>query len=142
MMNEPISSIMTTEVITVSPLDTLNAVKKVLFEKRIHHIPVVDDDKLVGIITSYDLMDYNVKFEQYEDILVEDLMTKKVITLGPKEKIGAAAQVFLRHLFHGMPIVNEAGELAGIVTTHDILRYNFDKAYPNDPLEQAYRGKK
>ena len=57
-------------------------------------------------------------------------MTTKVATLGPTELIGAAAQVFLEHLFHGLPIVDEDHNLVGIVTTHDILKYQFYKAYP------------
>ena len=59
-------------------------------------------------------------------------MTKKVVTLGPKELVGAAAMVFLRHLFHGIPIVDDSGKLIGIITTHDLLKYEFQREYPND----------
>ena len=138
-MNEPLSTIMTRDVVTVSPSDKLTAVKKILFDQRFHHIPVVKNGKLVGIITSYDMMKLNLKFEDYDNIVVEDVMTRKIVTLEPREKIGAAAQIFLRHLFHGLPIVNGEGDLQGIVTTHDIMRYIFDKEYPNDELERMYR---
>lgn len=139
MMNEPLSTIMTRKVVTVSPSDKLTAVKNILFDQRFHHIPVVKNEKLVGIITSYDIMKLNLKFEDYENIAVEEVMTKKIVTLEANEKIGAAAQIFLRHLFHGLPIVNGEGDLQGIVTTHDIMRYVFDKEYPNDELERMYR---
>ncbi|MBK7409221.1 MAG: CBS domain-containing protein [Saprospirales bacterium] len=141
MMNEPISKIMITKVVTVSPDDKLTVVKEILFNKRFHHIPVVKGPKnrLVGIITSYDIFKLNRKFEEYDSITVREIMTKKIATLRPEEAIGAAAQVFLRHLFHGMPIVNEDQELVGIITTHDILRYNFDKEYPNDEFEIEWR---
>lgn len=139
MMNEPLSTIMTRKVVTVSPSDKLTAVKNILFDQRFHHIPVVKNEKLVGIITSYDIMKLNLKFEDYENIAVEEVMTKKIVTLEANEKIGAAAQIFLRHLFHGLPIVNGEGDLQGIVTTHDIMRYIFDKEYPNDELERMYR---
>ena len=139
MMNEPLSAIMTTDIVTVSPDDNLDAVKEILFTQRIHHVPVVDGPKLVGIITSYDIMKLNMKFEDYSSTRVRDVMTTKVVTLEPHEKIGAASQVFLRHLFHGIPIVDDAGNLAGIVTTHDIMKYQFDREYPNDELEKAYR---
>ena len=61
-------------------------------------------------------------------------MTKKVATLYANEKIGAAAQVFLENLFHGLPIVDENDNLIGIVTTHDVLKYEFLKEYPNHEL--------
>lgn len=141
MMNEPISTIMITKVVTVSPDDTLTVVKDILFNKHFHHIPVVKGPKnrLVGIITSYDVFKLNRKFEEYDSIKVQEVMTKKIASLRPEEKIGAAAQVFLRHLFHGMPIVNDDRELVGIITTHDILKYNFDKEYPDDEFEIEWR---
>lgn len=130
-MNEPISRIMTREVLTVKPGDNLNVVKDILFTKRIHHLPVVEGKKMVGIITSFDLVKLGKAHEDYAGITVESVMTRGVATLGPNEKIGAAAEVFLENLFHGLPIVNERGELVGIVTTHDILKYEFLREYPN-----------
>ncbi len=130
-MNEPISTIMTHEVFTLSPEDTLAKVREVLLTKRFHHLPVVKGKKLVGIITSYDLTKLAGEVGEYDRIRVQDVMTTKVATLGPTELIGAAAQVFLEHLFHGLPIVDEDHNLVGIVTTHDILKYQFYKAYPD-----------
>ena len=75
-----------------------------LFEKHFHHLPVVDaDGKLAGIITSWDLIKSNKRFEEYGNFKVSDLMTVKVASLGPNDSVGAAAMVFLRHLFHGVP---------------------------------------
>lgn len=141
MMNEPISTIMITKVVTVSPDDKLTVVKDILFNKRFHHIPVVKgpNNKLVGIISSHDIFKLNRKFEEYDSLTVSEVMTRKIATLRPEEKIGAAAQVFLRHLFHGLPIVNDNLELLGIITTHDILKYNYDKEYPNDEFEIEWR---
>ncbi|RMG77361.1 MAG: CBS domain-containing protein [Bacteroidetes bacterium] len=132
MMNERLSAIMTTDVVTVNPKDKLTKVKDILFSRGFHHIPVVEGKKLVGIVTTYDLLKQNRRFEEYDDLLVEDIMTRKVVTLRPNELVGAAAQIFLKHLFHGLPIVNDDRELVGIVTTHDIMKYQFLKEYPND----------
>lgn len=135
MMNERLSKIMTTDVVSVHKNDSLEVVKKLLFVKRIHHIPVVDDDHyLVGIITSWDLIKSQKKFSEYGNIKVEELMTKNVASLRTKELIGAAAMIFLKNLFHGLPIVDDDGKLVGIVTTHDILLYEYNKEYPNDPF--------
>ncbi len=134
MMNEPISTIMTTDVVTVRPGDTLSVVKEILFTRHLHHIPVVQGKKLIGIITSFDLVKLGKAAEEYDNIKVEEIMTKRVATMAPNEKIGAAAQVFLENLFHGLPIVDDDNNLVGIITTHDILKYEFNKEYPNHKL--------
>jgi CBS domain-containing protein len=134
MMNEPISSIMTTDVITVSPDASLAEVRKILFSNRIHHLPVIDKKKLVGIITSYDIVKLEDDFSEISGKSIEPYMTNKVAKLLPKDKIGTAAEVFLENRFHGIPIVNEDQQLVGIITTHDILMHLFDKEYPNHKI--------
>ena len=134
MMNEPISSIMTKKVVTVRPQDTLEVVKDILFFKHVHHIPVVEGHTLVGIITSFDLVRLGRCQDEYKHVKVSEVMTTKVATLGPNDKIGAAAEVFLENLFHGLPIVNEDKDLVGIITTHDVLKYEFYKEYPNHKI--------
>ncbi len=128
-MNEPLSSIMTTDLITVGPDANLMEVRQILLRKRIHHVPVVDGRQLVGLITTYDLFKLPYSREQYEKIRVRDVMTQKLATLEPSDKVGSAAEIFLEHLFHAVPIV-ENGNLVGIVTTFDVMKYEFAKAYP------------
>jgi len=133
MMNERLSSIMTTNVFTVKPDDTLTYVQDILLNKRFHHLPVVDDnDKLLGIITSYDLMKLGVSPEDFANTRVKDVMTSRVASLRPEELIGGAARVFLENLFHGLPIADDEGKLVGIVTTHDVLKYLYEKEYKDD----------
>ena len=134
MMNEPISTIMTKDVVTVRPEDNMAVVKDILFKKHLHHLPVLKDKKLVGIITSFDLVKLGKPSDEYSGIKVEEVMTTRIATMGPNDKIGAAAQVFLENLFHGLPIVDENYNLVGIITTHDILKYQFHKEYPNHKL--------
>lgn len=139
MMTDRISTIMSKKVVTVGPDDSLDKVKELVFEKHYHHLPVIDGDKLVGIITSWDLFKSNVNFEDYSKHKVKEFMTTKVATLQANEMIGAAAMVFLRHLFHGLPIVDADMKLVGIVTTHDILVYNFKKENPDNKfLEETH----
>lgn len=134
MMNEPLSSIMATELVTLHADDTLDKVRHVFIKNRIHHIPIVNDDfELVGIISTYDLFKIDTDPHELGAIRVGDVMTTGIATLEPEDKVGAAAEVFLEHLFHAVPIVKDR-KLLGIVTSHDILRYQFRKEYPNDPV--------
>jgi len=130
MMNEPISSIMTTELITAGPDDALSVIRNILTKHRIHHVPVVEDRKLVGLVTTYDLFKHEFDPNKLNTLKVRDIMTRKLATLEPNDKIGSAAEIFLEHLFHAVPIV-EDGILRGIVTSFDVMRYEFKKAYPD-----------
>ncbi len=133
MMNKPLSSIMTTQVVSVSPNEKLSTIRDIFLKKRFHHIPVTDEQgKLVGIITSYDLMKLDIPLSEYEHTPVNKVMTTKVASLRPEELIGGAARVFLENLFHGLPIVDDDGKLVGIVTSHDVLEYVYRKEYQDD----------
>ena len=131
MMNEPVSSIMSTDLVTLMPNDSLHTAEGIFRKWRIHHLPVVDGTKLVGLITTFDLFKLGVAKEKYADIKVKDIMTTKLAKLNPNSKVGTAAEIFLENLFHAVPIVDEEANLLGIVTTFDVLKYEFRKAYPN-----------
>ncbi len=131
MMNEPVSTIMTTRLFTVKPDDKLSVVKDLLHNHRIHHIPVVDGTQLVGIITTGDLFWLGKSFAEYDQVKASEVMTRKIATLEPDDKVGSVAEVFLEHRFHCIPVCQD-GNLLGLVTMHDILKYEFNKEYPNE----------
>lgn len=133
MMNEPLSTIMTRDLITLSKSDNLAKANELLKTKRIHHLPVVEDGNLIGLITTYDLFKLRYDKEQYDTVKIEEVMTRKLATLEPNDKIGTAAEIFMAHLFHAVPIV-EGNKLVGIVTTHDLLKYCFRKEYERAPV--------
>lgn len=130
MMNETVQEIMVRDVICVNPTDSLQKVKELLINNRIHHVPVVETDmKLVGIITTYDLFKLAVDHKDYPTTKVGNVMTKILATIEPIDKVGTAAEVFMEHLFHALPVV-ENGKLVGIVTSFDVLRYEYNREYP------------
>ena len=123
---------MTTQVVTLSPENTLGDARDILLSKRIHHLPVVDGRKLVGLVTSWDIFKLGKSEAEYRSIKVRDVMTRRLATLEPTDKIGSVAEVLMEHLFHAIPIVNAENELEGIVTSYDLLRYEFRKEYPEN----------
>jgi acetoin utilization protein AcuB len=131
MMNELVSSIMTSDLITVTPEDTLAEVYKIFRANRIHHLPVVKGKKLVGILTTYDLFKLEKSLIDYGDTLVKDVMTTKLATLDSDAKVGSAVLIFIENLFHAVPIVENDGDLVGIVSTLDVMKYTLKKQYPN-----------
>lgn len=133
MMHERLHSIMTRDVITLRPDNLVSEAYDLVRNRRFHHIPVVDDEgRLAGIITSFDLIKMGICPDDYQLHTVGELMTTHVAYLNPDEQIGAAAEVFMEHLFHGLPICDENRKLVGIVTTHDILKYGYYKEYPRE----------
>lgn len=133
MMNEPLSSIMTTEVITARPEDNLSVAIDIFKQNKVHHLPIVEGNTLVGIITTYDLFKFQDAKGNVESTLISDVMTTNLATLEPNDKIGSAAELFLENRFHAVPVVINR-ELKGIVTSFDIIKYNFRKEYPTQPI--------
>ncbi len=133
-MNEAVKSIMSTQLLTVSPSHNLAQVRKLLINNKIHHLPVVEGRILVGILTTYDLWKNEISPSDYSSTLVSEVMTRKVAKILPTDKVGTAAEVFLDHRFHALPVVNEEDELLGLVTSFDVLLYEFKKEYPNPIL--------
>ncbi len=135
MMNEPISLIMTRDVITADQEDSLAVARNIFLRNKVHHLPIVNGSALVGILTTYDLFKLNGsnKGKNYEDITIKDVMTTHIATLEPEDKIGSAAELFLENLFHAVPIVKD-GNLQGIVTSFDVIKYEFHKEYPTQVI--------
>ncbi len=131
-MNELVHTHMTKDVITLTPDDTLGQAREILLGKHIHHIPIVEGKKLVGMITSWDLFKLGKSVEEYSSMKTSEIMTRKVATLDPDQHLGAVAELLTRHLFHAVPIVNDDHELLGIVTSTDIVRYEHTKEYPEN----------
>ncbi len=133
MMNEPLSSIMTTKVITAGPDDKLSVARDIFKQNRVHHLPIVRGTALIGILTTYDMFKLVDSGSDYNTVLIRDVMTKHVATLEPEDKVGSAAELFLENLFHAVPIVKN-NELKGIVTSFDVIKYQFHKEYPTQEI--------
>ncbi len=129
MMNEPVKSIMMTELFTMGPEDTLGKAREILGTYRVHHIPIVDNEKLVGLITTWDLFKMDMSPNDYASIPVKNIMTTHLAVLGPDDKVGSASELFLEHMFQAIPVVDADRKLMGLVTMFDVLRYSFYKEY-------------
>lgn len=117
--------------ILVRPTDSVRTAWGLLREHRIRHLPVVDREKLVGIITDRDVRlvfpsaltsgsrDQD-PHDALEKVAVQDIMTKQVITVTPETSIADAARLILERRIGSLPVVH-ANRLVGIITKTDIL---------------------
>ena len=115
--------IMHTDVLTVSPETKLCEAYRLMHERKIRHLPVLDGEKLLGIITDRDLRFATSKLSDVPfdpEETVQNVMIKKVITAHPDDPIEIAARI-MRDLKIGSLVIMENGKLAGIVTGIDLL---------------------
>lgn len=133
MMNEKVETIMIKELITLGPESTVAHAVDIFKTKRIHHIPIVDEGKLVGLVTTHDLWNKYVAPNDYASTPIKDIMSKKLVKIEPDDKVGTAAELFLDNRFHALPVVKDE-MLVGLVTTFDVLRYEFKREYTSEPI--------
>ncbi len=142
-----IKEIMSTDLVTVSTTDSVEKCAKLLQEKNISGLPVIDaDGKLAGIVTEGDLIRRasRIKAPGYLEILggliylgsptkfvdelqramaldAGSLMSKEVITVKPEEAVEKAATLMVEKNINRLPVVNDDEELVGIVSRRDIM---------------------
>lgn len=137
--------IMTQEVVACFPETRIEDAVRALAEKGISGMPVIDANRrVVGIVSESDLlmadklqpplvktalyglfiMPQGVmeRIAQSRGVLVEDVMTKKVITFGPDTPVEEIAETMREKRINRVPIVDEEGKLMGIVSRADIIR--------------------
>ncbi len=122
---------MTPSPITISPNTTLPEAARLMKECNIHRLPVVDEGRLVGIVTLGDIREASPSDAHsltiYElnyliaRLTVGEIMTRDPITVTPEMSIEAAARLMLEHKIGGLPVM-EGDRLVGIITETDIFR--------------------
>ena len=128
----PISQIMAKVLIAVPTTKKISEVNQLLKDYDIRHIPVVESNRLVGIISVKDVlkigygageMDQDALNAIYDAYKLEDIMTKNPVVASDETLIKEVAEMFSKQHFHSLPIVDKNQELVGIVTTTDLINY-------------------
>lgn len=115
-----IKQVMTTPVITVSPDCSMGDLKELLRTRRISGTPVLEDGRLVGIVSIEDLIKSLV--QGAIDVPVSKEMTRNVVTVRETRSVIEAVNKFSEHGVGRLPVVDEQGRLVGILVGGDITR--------------------
>ena len=128
----PISTLMQTAVHTVTPSDRLRVVRALVREHRLHHVPVVDGRRLLGMISASDLLDVGFGEHGHDEaelaafldrrFPIAQVMSRDLVTISPATTVREAAALLSGGTFHALPVIDREGDLLGIVTSSDLLR--------------------
>jgi acetoin utilization protein AcuB len=108
---------MTRRVVTVKPSDTLAAAAARMKAGKFRRVPVVEKNKLVGIVSEFDLKRHA---DALDSTLVEAAMTRNPVTVMPSDTLKHAAGLMNQHEVGALPVIH-GGKLAGIVTAKDLM---------------------
>jgi IMP dehydrogenase len=116
---------MTRDVTTVTPDDTVGEVAELIASSEAHSgFPVTDGRHVEGFVSARDLL----LREDYEPIF--RVMTEDLIVAHPEMKVTEAARVILRSGIERLPVVDDAGNLVGIISNADVIRSQIERATP------------
>ena len=113
-----IANWMTRDPVCITRQDTLARAKELMDAGQFRRLPVIDNDKLVGIVTERDLRQHS---DYLDSTKVDAAMTPDPVTITPRVTAEDVARLLLQHKIGGLPVV-ENGKLVGIVSTSDLLR--------------------
>lgn len=129
----PVSTIMTKKIITLNSNDELDTAERLFKENHIRHIPVVEGDKIIGMLSLTDLLrisfadgayeeDIDVESIVYNMFTISQVMAKNLKSISSDTTIKEVAEILANNEFHALPVV-DGEKLVGIVTTTDLIRY-------------------
>ncbi len=132
MKQELIKDWMTRSVITVTSETTLPAAHKLMDEHKVRRLPIVEDGRLLGIITRGDVRGAEpsqaTSLSIWElnyllaNLPIAEIMTTNPITVSSEATISVAAQIMLANRVSGLPVLDASEKIVGIITESDIFR--------------------
>jgi acetoin utilization protein AcuB len=127
-----VNEIMTTRVFTIEMDTTLGQIQKIFEKHKFHHLLIVEDGELIGIISDRDVLK---EISPYINTLSEDsrdrqtlkkkahqIMSRKPITVGTDTLVDDAASIMFKKNISCLPVVSPSGNIDGILSWKDILK--------------------
>ncbi len=127
-----VKQLMSNPVVTVDMDDSINTIKRLFEETRFHHLLVVENNKLIGVISDRDLLKIlspkiDTPAATAGDLAVlerkaHQIMTRKLISLEETASVNDAVDIFNQHSISCIPIINESKKPVGILSWRDIMQ--------------------
>ena len=113
---------MTFDVVTIGATKDVSEAAQLMLEEKKGALPVTEDGDLVGILTDRDIISQVAKGEGLDGKSVRDLMTEKLVTIGPEQDLDEARQLMADHQLDRI-LVTYGDRLLGIISEADIRAY-------------------
>jgi acetoin utilization protein AcuB len=128
----PVSEIMSKDIIALDRTDDLIRAEMLFKKHNIRHIPVVNEESIIGMLSYTDLLkisfadatndDRDVETIVYNMYSIEQVMAKDLVCVNSETTIREVAEILAEKEFHALPVVDDS-TLVGIVTTTDLIKY-------------------
>jgi CBS domain-containing membrane protein len=132
----PVAEIMTAHPHTLDIEDSLESARKKFEKLKLRHLPVVNGDKLMGILSLTDILrlsfgsnfgtnQYEADEAIFEMLSIDQVMKHNPKTISSKNSLREVGEILSKEEFHALPVVDNE-KLVGIITTTDVIRYLLD----------------
>ena len=119
------SAAMTRNVVCVEPTDSLQDAYEIMTEWEIRHLPVLEGQTLVGILSDRDVLIHATQGSdgalEIEPISVSEAMTEDPVTCKASTSVTLISETMIKHKIDSVPVVDEEHQLVGLVTSSDLL---------------------
>ena len=122
-LSTPVTHIMTRQLILASPEESVQTIAMRMTEARVSSILVVEEGRLLGIVTDRDLRSRILALGGSADTLVKDVMTRQPVSLTPDALVMQAQTLMSESNIHHLPIVDDEQRAVGMLTAADLLRH-------------------
>jgi len=124
MLNQ-VAAYMSSNAVCVHPKETARRAFQLMSEMGIHHLPIIENRKVIGMVSFRDLLPY-IKFDTNGDVSVKEISLSSLAkepakTIQPFASIMEAVQMMLRNAIDALSVIDFKGELIGVLTSRDIL---------------------
>jgi CBS domain-containing protein len=127
-MGQSIKNVMTSNPCSIDAEKSVAYAAKMMKEEDVGLAPIVEGDKLIGMLTDRDIAIRVVAEGRNPDqTKVRDVASKQVVTIDPQQELDEALRIMAKHQVRRLPVVEEDGKLVGVVAQADIARKGDDK---------------
>jgi CBS domain-containing protein len=113
---------MTTDIVTLQASDTIADAARELIARRIGGAPVLDGNRIVGVVSKSDLVDPRYWLDDGSQPTVDMAMTRLIYAVRPGDPVMSAVRLMVGERIHRAVVVADGGKLAGILTPMDVMR--------------------
>jgi CBS domain-containing protein len=127
-MGQSIKDVMTSDPCTIDADKSVAYAAKMMRDEGVGLAPIVEGDKLIGMLTDRDIAIRVVaEGKDPDQVTVGEVASKQVVTIDPQQELHEALRIMAKHQVRRLPVVEEDGRLVGVVAQADVAREGDDK---------------